>query len=101
MSWNLRLIRHVDRKSKDVWYGVHEMFYTESGKPWAMTKNPTDVMGDTPEEVHRYVEMIRHDLKRMPILDANKIKWARELDDNPKLKLRPIKLGSKRKPKGR
>lgn len=77
MTWNLRLVKHTDRKFRRIWYGVHEVFYTDSGKPWAMTQNPVEVEGDTPEEVYRYLDMIRRDLKRLPMLDADKVKWAR------------------------
>ena len=77
MTWNLRLVKHTDRKFRRTWYGVHEVFYTDSGKPWLMTQNPVQVEGDTPEEVRRYLGMIRRDLKRTPMLDADKVKWAR------------------------
>lgn len=81
MTWNLRLIRHVDRKPRRVWYAVHEVYYTDAGKPWAMTQDPVEVEGDTPEEVFRYLNMIRRDLRRMPIMHADKIKWAHERED--------------------
>jgi hypothetical protein len=77
MTWNLRLVKHTDRKFRRTWYGVHEVFYTDSGKPWLMTENPVEIEGDTPEEVRRYLGMIRRDLKRLPMLDADKVKWAR------------------------
>lgn len=77
MTWNLRLVKHTDRKFRRTWYGVHEVFYTDSGKPWLMTENPVQIEGDTPKEVRRYLGMIRRDLKRTPMLDADKVKWAR------------------------
>lgn len=76
MTWNLRLVKHTNRKLQRTWYGVHEVFYTDSGKPLAMTQDPIQVEGDTPEEVHSYLNMIRRDLKRTPMLDADKVKWA-------------------------
>ena len=96
MTWNLRLIRHVDRKSRRVWYAVHEVYYTDAGKPWAMTQDPVEVEGDTPEEVFRYLNMIRRDLKRMPIMDADKITWAHLREDMEYIRLAKKLDGLKR-----
>ena len=32
MSWNYRVIRHVDKKTKEVWHAIHEVYYDESGR---------------------------------------------------------------------
>jgi len=64
--------------TKDI---INKKVYTDSGKPWAMTQDPVGVEGDTPEEVHRYLKMIRRDLKRLPMMDVDKIKWARLRED--------------------
>ena len=77
MTWNFRLVEHTDRRPRRVWYGVHEVFYNESGKPWTMTKDPIRLDGDSTKDVFAYLEMIRRDLKRMSLLDARKTKWAR------------------------
>ena len=77
MTWNLRLVKHTERKSRRVWYGVHEVFYTDAGKPWTMTEEPVPVDGESRKETLHYLEMIRHDLARLPVLDAQKTRWAK------------------------
>ncbi len=75
--WNFRLVKHTESKSKNVWYGVHEVFYNDAGKLWTMTQEPVRVDGESIKEVAAYLKMIKNDLKRFPILDANKMKWAK------------------------
>ncbi len=77
MMWNFRLVKHVELKPKHVWYGVHEVFYNDDGKPWTMTKEPVQVDGESAKDVAAYLRSIQHDLKHLPVLDADKIKWAK------------------------
>ena len=77
MTWNFRLVKHTERKPRRVWYGVHEVFYTNAGKPWTMTEEPVPLDGESRKEALRYLEMIRHDLARLPVLDAQKTRWAK------------------------
>lgn len=77
MTWNFRLVKHTDPKLKDVWYGVHEVFYNDAGKPWTMTQEPVQVDGESLKEVVAYLNLIKRDLQRLPILDVNTIKWAK------------------------
>ena len=77
MTWNFRLVKHRQRNLKRMWYGVHEVFYTDKGKPWTMTRDPVTIDGESVKEVLGYLEMIRQDLKRLPALDANKTRWAK------------------------
>jgi hypothetical protein len=77
MTWNLRLVKHTDRRTQRVWYGIHEVFYNDSGKAWGMTKDPIQLDGESAEDVLKYLAMIRHDLKHTRVLDARKIRWAK------------------------
>ena len=77
MTWNFRLVKHIERKPRRVWYGVHEVFYNDAGRPWTMTKEPIRLDGESAQEVQRYLDMVRRDLKRLPALDAQRTKWAR------------------------
>ncbi len=77
MAWNFRLVKHSERHPKRVWYGVHEVFYTDKGKPWTMTQDPVTIDGESVKEASRYLEMIRQDMKRLPVPDANKTRWAK------------------------
>ena len=91
MTWNFRLVRHRDRKSRTIWYGVHEVFYTESGKPWTMTQDPVLIDGESPKDVLAYLRMVESDLKRLPILDAQKTRWAKLPREKSSKKLINIK----------
>ena len=46
MSWNNRLMRHVNEDGY-VWYAVHEVYYTKSGKIKFWDKEPVSISGDT------------------------------------------------------
>ena len=64
--WNHRVIKHTE-KDGIVWYGVHEVYYTND-KPVACTQEAMNPYGETAEE-------LKEDLERMlracekPILD--------------------------------
>lgn len=77
MTWNFRLVKHTEPKSKSVWYSVHEVFYNNAGKPWTMTQEPVQVDGESVKDILAYLDMIKRDLRRLPVLDTNKIRWAR------------------------
>lgn len=77
MTWNFRLVKHTERKPKRVWYGVHEVFYNDAGKPMGMTQDPVAIDGESVKDALEYLEMIRRDLKRLPVLDARRTKWAK------------------------
>lgn len=77
MTWNFRLVKRTIRHPRRVWYGVHEVFYTDAGRPWTMTQDPVTIDGESVKETLAYLEMIRRDLKRLPLLNAGKTKWAK------------------------
>ena len=66
-------------RSAPPWYGVHEVFYNDAGKPFTMTEDPVGIAGKSPAEVREYLGMVRRDIKRLPILDLRRAKWAKPL----------------------
>lgn len=66
-TWNYRVMRTVS--GEETTYGVHEVFYDESGTVIFWTQEPVSPIGDTVEE-------LQTELKRMieatwkPMLDA-------------------------------
>lgn len=74
MTWNHRVIRHRIRKSiidggvDEYWFGIHEVYYDESGKPDMVTEEPIQVIGDNLEELKQTLKWMLKSLKA-PILD--------------------------------
>jgi hypothetical protein len=57
MTWNHRVMRHVDPNG-GIWFGIHEVYYDESGEPEGWTETPDGPHGET-------VEQLVADLARM------------------------------------
>lgn len=77
MTWNFRLVKRKDPRSSSSWYAVHEVFYNDAGRPFAMTEDPVGISGESPVEAREYLRMIQRDIKRFPILDLRRVKWAK------------------------
>jgi hypothetical protein len=45
MSWNYRVMRHIDSATQEEYLGIHEVHYAENGKPNGYSENP-DIVGD-------------------------------------------------------
>ena len=45
--WNYRVIRHVDTKSDEVYYQIHEVYYDTNQNPESMTENGISPFGAT------------------------------------------------------
>lgn len=71
------MVKHKEHKTSKVWYGVHEVFYNERGKPLGMTEDPITITGESVKDASGYLKMIQRDLKRFPILDEQKTRWAK------------------------
>ena len=71
MSWNYRIVRYRNRKAG---YGLHEVYYDDDGKPWAMTQEPASVAAMTPDEIRGDLMLMQADARKRPILDEPK-KW--------------------------
>lgn len=61
--FNFRIMRHKRTKAQAAWYGLHEVYYDENGKPDGWTTNAS-VVGDTPLEIVRSLELMLNDAKR-------------------------------------
>lgn len=67
-------MRHVD--PEETWFGLHEVYYDESGKPTAMTERPVDFVcaeEEGPEGIVRALELALKDARTRAVLDASKI----------------------------
>ncbi|MDN7700036.1 hypothetical protein QZM15_16320 [Burkholderia sp. AU44665] len=61
MIWNHRVIEHEANGEK--WRSIHEVYYDDTGVPWAYTENPTPVQwseGDNPtwilDQMHKALD---------------------------------------------
>jgi hypothetical protein len=68
--WNYRIMKHEDKVENRVWYGLHEIYYSEDGKVHSWTVKPDEV-GDTPSEIFSSIIMKGKDVwkYRHAILD--------------------------------
>lgn len=69
--WNYRLVRR--RMKGETFYDVHEAYYDDKQKVWAITQNPTTARGDTRDEVLQCLARMMNDILRAPVLDYNKV----------------------------
>jgi len=73
MTWNYRIVRHHQPSE---WFGLHEVFYDDSGSPMGITAEPIGFISDGeegPEGIIRSLEMALNDAKRHPVLDETAI----------------------------
>jgi hypothetical protein len=61
MSWNYRVIRRPDG------LGIHEVYYSEDGRPISWTQDTVEPYGDSPEELRADLEHMLRALDK-PIL---------------------------------
>lgn len=72
MSWNYRVIRHVDKKTKEVWHAIHEVYYDESGRADSYTADAVYPQGETLEEL-REAMLLYVQAMQLPVLDESKV----------------------------
>ena len=58
MAWNYRVIQHTDEKTDSVWFHIHTVFYSDSGKIESWIENPTTPIGDSVEDLKGELELI-------------------------------------------
>lgn len=66
MSWNYRILKHVDDAgifkshypNGIIWYGIHEVYYDKNGEPELCSSDPVKVLQED-------LEFIKTDLKMM------------------------------------
>lgn len=78
MSWNYRVVRFphtqadIDLAGHTHYYAIHSVYYTE-GKPDGISEGPAVLVCDTPEEIHRELELMIHTFKTMGVLNCEDI----------------------------
>lgn len=72
MTWHYRLVKYADGSG----FGVHEVYYNDDGTPKAMSKKPTDFVGETVEEVNRLLMLANADVKRCGVFEEPP-EWAK------------------------
>jgi hypothetical protein len=75
VTWNYRIVRYLDNKG----FGLHEVYYNEAGKPYAMTEDPCRFSCDVEEGaegVRGSLLTAFTDANRRPVFDEPK-KWAK------------------------
>lgn len=72
--WNHRLVRrtYVGAKEPEISLEIHEAYYDDAGKVWAVTQEGVTVHGETVEEVRGTLERMLRCLNA-PILDYESI----------------------------
>lgn len=63
MSWNYRIIKHVNKN--ETYYAIHEVYY----KPTGWTKKPTSLYGESPEALKNILAMIKQAFARPILVD--------------------------------
>jgi hypothetical protein len=66
MSWNYRVVRRQDESG--IWYGIHEVYYSDDGRPTACTEDAVKPGGDTLEELRNDIRYFKEALEK-PVLD--------------------------------
>ena len=56
MTWNLRIVK--SESAGGDFYGIYEVYYDKNNKPEMRTESPTDVGGDSLEDLLEYQEML-------------------------------------------
>ncbi len=51
MSWNYRVIRHIEKETNEFWFGIHEVYYSENGQVKHWTKYPVKPAGSSLEDL--------------------------------------------------
>lgn len=74
MRWNYRVLRQVEdhHGQEHVFFGIHEVYYDESGRPTTCTMEQIAPFGETLDELRADVEMIAKALD-LPVLDYDSI----------------------------
>ncbi len=70
MTWNYRVVKK--RSGCEEFYGIHEVYYSEDGKPEMVTMEPVAIVGDSLLELQEeFVHYLRALLK--PVLNYEDI----------------------------
>lgn len=68
MTWNYRILKRKCKETGEIYYALIEVFYSDEGFLKAYIEHD-EVVGDSPEEVVKVLEMMLADAKKdQPIL---------------------------------
>lgn len=68
-SWNYRVIRHLaDGSSDQEWFAIHEVFYNDTGVPYAVSEKACPAGGETTDELFEDMKLMQA-ASGMPTLD--------------------------------
>ena len=68
MTWNYRLVRIPSGEKDETYYRIHEAFYENDGRCYAVTMDGVDIGGETIEECKRAYKMMSEAFNK-PVLD--------------------------------
>lgn len=78
MSWNYRVIRHVDaNRERSVWYRIHEVYYDDKDEPYLVSIASIDPHGESPEELERDLDLMLKAVDQ-PIIDYSFFEKGRD-----------------------
>lgn len=72
MSWNYRVIRHVDQNTEEVWHAIHEVYYDETNTATSHTADAVYPQGETMDELREALTMYVIALD-LPVLDEDAV----------------------------
>lgn len=78
--WNHRVIKKVYKQGtdeEDVLYGIHEVFYNDTGEIYAYTEQPIDLQCESVEALREYILWCL-DAFEIPIIEDGKIEFAKD-----------------------
>jgi hypothetical protein len=62
---NYRVIKSVDAETRQIWFGLYEVYYDEDGDIFTWTEEPF-VTGDNVEDVQQQLEQMLAAVRHMP-----------------------------------
>ena len=74
MTWNYRIMKRKCPETKEIYYALNEVFYKKNGNLMAYSERD-DIVGDSPEEIVKVLEMMLTDAKKdAPVLTEKDFK---------------------------
>jgi len=67
MTWNYRVVKKRYEDTELVFFGIHEVYYDEEGKPNLVTQEPIDVSGESVEDLLDIYETMKEAFRK-PVL---------------------------------
>jgi hypothetical protein len=77
MTWNYRVVRRVVPSNltggTEPLFGVHEAYYDDAGRCYAITAEPVTVIGDSESGIRETLLMMKVGALRRPVLDYDNV----------------------------